>query len=104
MRPTAAYVGIALITLGATPVLSQTVTQPSFEVASVKPVQLGPGLKGPITVTLGCRGTDSRSPGITLPIGRCVSRFEPLRTVIALAYDVPPALLYPYEGKIVIGP
>src|SRR6185369_17208498 len=49
-------------------------------------------------------GTDSRSPGIALPVGRCVSKFESLRTVIALAYDIPPALLYPYEGKVVIGP
>src|SRR5215831_14437083 len=107
MRSTAAYVAIALIMLGGTSVLSQSVPtqEPSFEVASVKPIQLGPGFpKGPITVTLGCHGTDSHSPGITLPIGRCVSRFEPLRTVIALAYDIPPALLYPYEGKVVIGP
>jgi uncharacterized protein (TIGR03435 family) len=106
MRSTAAYFTIAMMMIVTTQGVSQTAaTHPSFEVASVKPVQLGPGLfKGPITVTLGCHGTDSRSPGITLPIGRCVSRFEPLRTVIALAYDIPPALLYPYEGKVVIGP
>jgi uncharacterized protein (TIGR03435 family) len=92
----------ALILLAVMPLVSQ---QPSFEVASIKPVQLGPGfIKGPVTPVLGCRGTDSHSPGMTLPMGRCVSRFEPLRTVIALAYDVPPALLYPYEGKVVIGP
>lgn len=99
--------GIALIILAVVPVLSQSPAAqlPSFEVASIKPVKLGPGLiKGPITPTLGCHGTDSHSPGITLPMGRCISRFEPLRTVIALAYDVPPALLYPYEGKVVIGP
>lgn len=84
---------------------NQATQQPSFEVASVKQIKLGPGLiKGPIDNTLGCHGTDSHSPGITLPMGRCVSRFEPLRMVIALAYDVPPALMYPYEGKIVIGP
>src|SRR5438552_2796005 len=92
-------IGIALITLvAATPVpsRSQAAQQPSFEVASIKPVQTGPGLlKGPIDIILGCRGTDSHSPGITLPMGRCVSRFEPLRMVIALAYDIPPALLYP---------
>jgi uncharacterized protein (TIGR03435 family) len=107
MRSNAAYFGVVLIILAAMPVLSQTLAtqQRSFEVASVKPVQLGPGFpKGPITVTLGCHGTDSHSPGITLPMGRCISRFEPLRTVIALAYDIPPALLYPYEGKVVIGP
>src|SRR5215813_10806652 len=107
MRSNIARFGVVLIMLAAMPVLSQTVAtqQPSFEVASVKPVQLGPGFpKGPITVTLGCHGTDSRSPGISLPIGRCVSKFESLRTVIALAYDIPPALLYPYEGKVVIGP
>ena len=98
---------IVLITLAVMPVLSQSqaTQQPSFEVASIKPVQIGPGLiKGPINPVLGCRGTDSHSPGITLPMGRCVSRFEPLRTVIALAYDIPPALLYPYEGKVIIGP
>src|SRR5215475_7372993 len=107
MRSNIAYFVVVLIMLAAMPVLSQTVAtqQLSFEVASVKPVQLGPGFpKGPITVTLGCHGTDSHSPGITLPMGRCISRFEPLRTVIALAYDIPPALLYPYEGKVVIGP
>ena len=107
MRSTVACFGMVFIMVSGTAVLPQTAAtqQPSFEVASVKPVQLGPGLqKGPITVTLGCRGTDSHSPGVTLPIGRCVSRFEPLRTVIALAYDIPPALLYPYEGKVVIGP
>jgi uncharacterized protein (TIGR03435 family) len=106
MRSTVACLQIGLILLAATQGLSQTAAaQLSFEVASVKPVQLGSGFpKGPITVTLGCHGTDSHSPGITLPLGRCVSRFEPLRTVIALAYDIPPALLYPYEGKIVIGP
>jgi len=92
---------VALILLAVVPLVSQ---QPSFEVASIKPVQLGPGFKGPVTSVLGCRGTDSHSPGMTLPMGRCVSRFEPLRTVIALAYDVPPAFLYPYEGKVVIGP
>jgi uncharacterized protein (TIGR03435 family) len=98
--------GIGLIILAVMPALSQSpaAQQPSFEVASVKPVQFGPGPKGPVDVTLGCHGTDSHSPGITLPMGRCISRFEPLRMVIALAYDVPPALLYPYEGKVVIGP
>ena len=99
--------GIPCILLAVLPVLSQNqaTQESSFEVASVKPVKLGPGfIKGPIEVTLGCHGTDSHSPGITLPMGRCISRFEPLRMVIALAYDVPPALLYPYEGKVVIGP
>jgi uncharacterized protein (TIGR03435 family) len=97
--------GIALITLAALPVLSQSqaTQQPSFEVASIKRFEPA-SIKGPVSPTLGCHGTDSHSPGITLPMGRCVSRFEPLRTVIALAYDIPPALLYPYEGKIVIGP
>src|SRR5579871_570690 len=101
------HLGIALMILAVLPALSQSQSTqlPSFEVASVKPVKMGPGLiKGPIEVTLGCHGTDSHSPGITLPMGRCISRFEPLRTIIALAYDVPPALLYPYEGKIVVGP
>jgi uncharacterized protein (TIGR03435 family) len=98
---------IALIPLAVMPLLSQSpaTQQPSFEVASVKPIQVGPGApKGPIDITLGCHGTDSHSRGVTLPMGRCVSRFEPLRMVIALAYDIPPALMYPYEGKIVIGP
>ena len=97
---------IVLAGVAAMPALSQgpAAQQPAFEVASIKLFQFGPGMKGPITVTLGCHGTDSRSPGITLPMGRCVSHFEPLRMIIALAYDVPPALLYPYEGKVVIGP
>jgi uncharacterized protein (TIGR03435 family) len=102
-----AKAGMVLMMLALLPVLSQSqaTQQPSFEVASVKPVKMGPGLiKGPVTVTLGCHGTDSHSPGITLPMGRCISRFEPLRMIIALAYDVPPALMYPYEGKVVIGP
>src|SRR3954452_12024847 len=83
---------ILLIILTALPLLSQSVTTEklAFEVASVKPVKLGPGgLKGPVDVILGCHGTNSHSPGITLPMGRCISRFESLRTVIALAYDIP---------------
>jgi uncharacterized protein (TIGR03435 family) len=98
---------IALIILAGVPALSQTeaTQQPTFEVASVKPVKFGPGgVKGPVDVILGCHGTNSHSPGITLPMGRCIAKFEPLRTIIALAYDVPPAQLYPYEGKVVIGP
>jgi uncharacterized protein (TIGR03435 family) len=100
-----AKVQIVVMLLTALPLLSQNETkeQPAFEVASVKPVKIA-GLKGPVEVILGCHGTNSHSPGITLPMGRCISRFEPLRTVIALAYDIPPALLYPYEGKVVIGP
>ena len=74
----------------------------SFEVASVKPLEARPTRQEDIK--LGCRGTDSRSPGITVPSGRCVARFESLRLVIALAYDIPPSLLYPYEGKVISGP
>jgi uncharacterized protein (TIGR03435 family) len=33
-----------------------------------------------------------------------MARFESLKLVIALAYDVPPSLLYPYEGKVISGP
>jgi uncharacterized protein (TIGR03435 family) len=74
----------------------------SFEVASIKPNEGRPGRQEDIK--LGCHGTDSRSPGITIPRGRCIARFEPLRLVIALAYDIPPSLLYPYEGKLISGP
>src|SRR5262249_25643195 len=52
----------------------------------------------------GCHGTDSRSPGIVIPSGRCVSKYEPLRLIIALAYDIPPSLLYPYNGAMITGP
>lgn len=98
-------ISLVLIVAAAFSSLAQNpAPQPSFEVASVKQVKLGTNIKGPIETTLGCHGTDSHSPGITLPMGRCVSRFEPLRMVIALAFDVPPALMYPYDGKIVIGP
>src|SRR5262245_29620262 len=73
----------------------------SFEVASIKPNNSRPqGLGG----TLGCHGTDSSSPGTIIPTGRCVARFQPLRTVIAMAYDIPPASMYPYEGEVLSGP
>ena len=37
-------------------------------------------------------------------MGRCLAKYEPLKLVIAMAYDVPPSSLYPYEGKMVSGP
>src|SRR5262245_3499679 len=96
--------GIAVIAAAVIPLLSQT--QPaqklSFEVASIKRNTSRP--KSPADITLGCRGTDSRSLVTILPVGRCVSRFEPLRLVIALAYDIPPSSMYPYEGKVLSGP
>src|SRR6185295_323926 len=90
---------VALMAAIAIPLLSQT---PSFEVASIK---LNTGRPtGPGAIGLGCNGTDSHSPGMNIPLGRCIAKFEPLRLVIALAYDVPPSFLYPYEGKVIAGP
>jgi len=80
---------------------TETAQKPSFEVASVKPINSKP--TSPEDIRLGCHGTDSHSPGIIIPSGRCISKFEPLRLVIAMAYGVPPSLLYPYEGVVVSG-
>src|SRR5262245_37933550 len=77
-------------------------SSPAFEVASVKPNKSRP--TSPESRSLGCRGTDGSSPGTTIPLGRCISRFEPLRLLIALAYDIPPASMYPYQGEILSGP
>src|SRR5215470_10811753 len=74
----------------------------SFEVASVKPNTSGRG--GPADSALGCHGTDSHNPNSTIPMGRCVVRREALRYVIALAYNIPPAMLNAYEGKVMAGP
>jgi uncharacterized protein (TIGR03435 family) len=79
-----------------------TAQTPSFEVASIKKNTSRPS--GPDARMLGCHGTNSHSPLMTIPLGRCATRFEPLRLVIALAYDIPPSLLYPYDGKILSGP
>jgi uncharacterized protein (TIGR03435 family) len=74
---------------------------PSFEVASIKPNNSRPqGLGG----ALGCYGTDSNSPGTTIPTGRCIARLQPVSRVIGLAYDIPPASMYPYEGQVLSGP
>src|SRR5215471_6713047 len=72
----------------------------TFEVASIK---LG-AARSPGDRVLGCRGTDSHKPDIAIPLGRCVTRNEPLRLVVALAYDIPPASLNPYEGAVLSGP
>src|SRR5262245_59039110 len=56
---------------------SQSTRKLSFEVASVKPLDGRPTQQE--DVKIGCRGTDSRSPGITIPSGRCIARFQPLR-------------------------
>jgi uncharacterized protein (TIGR03435 family) len=95
--------GLASVIFTSSPVWSQTepAQKPSFEVASVKPINSRP--TSPEQVRLGCHGTDSHSPGIIIPAGRCISTFEPLRLVIAMAYGVPPSLLYPYEGVVVSG-
>jgi uncharacterized protein (TIGR03435 family) len=74
----------------------------SFEVASVKPNESRP--RAQEDIMLGCHGTDSHSPGIVVPMGRCVVRFEPLRLVIAMAYNIPPAFMNPYDGKVISGP
>jgi uncharacterized protein (TIGR03435 family) len=73
----------------------------SFEVASVKP---NTSRTGPSESALGCHGTDSHNPNSTIPMGRCVVRREALRYVIALAYNIPPAMLNAYEGKVLAGP
>jgi uncharacterized protein (TIGR03435 family) len=103
MRRLTLVLGLAVIAIAPTHARSQT--QPaaglSFEVASIKPINSRPA--SPDDIQLGCRGTDSHSPGMTIPAGRCIARFEPLRLVIALAYDVPPSMLYPYEGAMVSG-
>jgi uncharacterized protein (TIGR03435 family) len=87
-------------------VLALAVTAPaqnlSFEVASVKLNESRP--QGGATPALGCHGTDSHNPNTTIPMGRCVVRYESLRYVIALAYNIPPAMLNAYEGKVLSGP
>ena len=95
---------IALMSTAAIPLLSQTTPAQtaSFEVASIKLNNSRPA--GPDDLTLGCHGTDSHGSITTIPLGRCVARHEPLRLVVALAYDIPPALMYPYDGKILSGP
>src|SRR5262249_61712163 len=79
-------------------VIASAQTPLSFEVASVKPNKAGPSSPGELA--LGCRGTDSHSPGMTIPAGRCIARNEPLRLVIALAYDRPPASKYACHGLV----
>jgi uncharacterized protein (TIGR03435 family) len=74
----------------------------SFEVASVKPITSRGA--GPADPALGCHGTDSHNPNSTIPMGRCVVRREALRYVIALAYNIPPAMLNAYEGRVLAGP
>jgi uncharacterized protein (TIGR03435 family) len=74
----------------------------TFEVASVKLNTSRPA--GPGDSALGCRGTDSHNPNTMVPMGRCVARREALRYVIALAYNIPPAMLNAYEGKVLSGP
>src|SRR5262245_10998076 len=104
MRHTTLMLGMASIALATTPAPSQTkpAQKLSFEVASIKPLESRPSR--PEDIKLGCHGTDSRSPGITIPNNRCISRYEPLRLIIALAYDIPPSLLYPYDGALITGP
>jgi uncharacterized protein (TIGR03435 family) len=74
----------------------------SFEVASVKAITSRPASPG--DPALGCHGTDSHNPNSTIPMGRCVVRREALRYVIALAYNIPPAMLNAYEGRVLAGP
>jgi uncharacterized protein (TIGR03435 family) len=103
MKRLTVILGLAVIAIAPPRARSQTPPAAglSFEVASIKPIDSRPTSPGDIQ--LGCRGTDSHSPGMTIPVGRCIARFEPLRLVIALAYDVPPSMLYPYEGAVVSG-
>jgi uncharacterized protein (TIGR03435 family) len=80
----------------------QAQTTQTFEVATIRLNNTRP--TGPVDRALGCAGTDSRSKTVVIPMGRCLAKYEPLKLVIAMAYDVPPSSLYPYEGKIVSGP
>jgi uncharacterized protein (TIGR03435 family) len=91
-----------LLVLSSVAVVQAQTPALEFEVASVKPITSRP--QGPSDRLLGCHGTDSRSPGITIPRGRCIARYEPLRTLVALAYDIPPASMYPYDGQVLSGP
>src|SRR5437016_3872201 len=90
---------LALMPLGSQ---AQTSQKPAFEAASVK--RNTSRASGAGDATLGCHGTDSHSPTMIIPMGRCISKYEPLRLVVALAYDIPPALMYPYDGKVLSGP
>src|SRR5205085_2757544 len=96
-----ALIALLLVVIAAGSVKSQNASL-TFEVASIKPNASTPGGRG--DRALGCRGTDSHKPDITIPLGRCVARHEPLRLVVALAYDIPPASLSPYEGAVLSGP
>src|SRR5262245_17297283 len=91
-----------LLVLIACVVRNAHVPPPTLEVASVKPNKGRPS--GPVDIVLGCHGTDSHSPGMVIPLGRCLAKTEPLRLVNALAYDIPPASMYPYQGEILSGP
>ena len=90
---------LLLVVIAAGSVKSQDASL-TFEVASIKPG----AARSPGDRVLGCRGTDSHKPDIAIPLGRCVTRNEPLRLVVALAYDIPPASLNPYEGAVLSGP
>src|SRR5579864_3180239 len=92
---------LLLVVMAAGSIKSQNASL-TFEVASIKPGASGPGGRG--DRALGCRGTDSHKPDITIPLGRCVTRNEPLRLIVALAYGVPPASLNPYDGASISGP
>jgi uncharacterized protein (TIGR03435 family) len=96
------FAGLLLVVVIAAPFLNAQNQPLEFEVASVRPNVSR--LAGPVDRVLGCHGTDGHSPGTTIPLGRCIARFEPLRLVIALAYDIPPASMYPYEGQVLTGP
>jgi uncharacterized protein (TIGR03435 family) len=90
---------LLLVVIAAGSVKSQDASL-TFEVASIKPG----AARSRGDRVLGCRGTDSHKPDIMIPLGRCVARNEPLRFVVALAYDIPPASLNPYEGAVLSGP
>src|ERR1700693_4022646 len=92
---------LLLVVIAAGSIKSQNASL-TLKVASIKPNASRPG--GPGDRALGCRGTDSHNPDITIPLGRCVARYEPLRLVVALAYGIPPASLAPYEGAAISGP
>jgi uncharacterized protein (TIGR03435 family) len=72
------------------PLLSQTTAEqkPSFEVASIKPNDAGPGAM----MIFACNGSDtgrSAAGPLEIPKGRCILINASLRSVIAYAFGIP---------------
>src|SRR5262245_21986027 len=78
-------------------IVVQSAAAPSFDVATVKP---SAPPEGPGPRYVGCHGSDSTPANATIPMGRCVAKGSPLRSVIGYAYNVPPTQL----NDIISGP